>query len=371
MLIRRLDISGIRNLLPVILDDIGSVNIFFGLNGAGKTSVLESVHMLSSARSFRSHKLNPLINNSQDKCVVYGEIRVGLDGYQPVGVERFKARGSGRSGTIKVAGQTVGSAAVLAENLPVQVISSDTFKLLEGAPIVRRQFIDWGVFHVEQSFHSVWKKVQRGLKQRNSLLRHGRIDDQQLQAWTLDIVKYSENLDRLRQTYFDNFLPVFEDLLKRLVDLPDLSISYYRGWDKDRDLAEIYNESAPREIEKGYTIVGPHRADLKIKYKSMVAAEVLSRGQQKLVVCAMRVSQGLLLSRITGKKCVFLVDDLPSELDHNHRAALCGLLEEIECQVFLTCVDWKDVVSYWSPENKVKVFHVEHGKISSDNRSIR
>ena len=323
--------------------------------------------MLSSARSFRSHKLNPLINNAEDKCVVFGQIRFGSDGYQPVGVERIKARGSGRSGTIKVAGQTVSSAAVLAENLPIQVISSDTFKLLEGAPIVRRQFIDWGVFHVEQGFHSVWKKVQRGLKQRNSLLRHGRIDDQQLHAWTLDIVRYSEDLDRLRHKYFENFLPVFETLLKRLVDLPELSISYYRGWDKDRDLADIYKESASREIEKGYTMVGPHRADLKIRYKSMVAAEVLSRGQQKLVVCAMRVAQGLLLSQMTGKKCVFLVDDLPSELDHQHREALCGLLEEIECQVFLTCVDWTDVVSYWSPENRVKMFHVEQGKISRNN----
>lgn len=371
MLIRRLDILGVRNLVPVVLDDLGSVNIFYGPNGAGKTSVLESVHMLSSARSFRSHKLGPLINNAQEKCVVFGEVRFGSDGYQPVGVERFKAKGSGRSGVIKVAGQSVSSAAVLAENLPVQVISSDTFKLLEGAPIVRRQFIDWGVFHVEQGFHSVWKKVQRGLKQRNSLLRHGRIDDQQLRAWTLDIVKYSEDLDRLRQRYFDKLLPVFEKLLKRLVDLPDLSISYYRGWDKERNLADIYDESAAREMEKGYTMVGPHRADVKIRYKSMVAAEVLSRGQQKLVVCAMRVSQGLLLSQITGKKCVFLIDDLPSELDHPHREALCGLLEEIECQVFLTCVDWHDVVNYWSPENNVKVFHVEQGKISSNNRSIR
>jgi len=369
VLIRRLDISGVRNLAPVSLTEFEPVNIFYGVNGAGKTSVLESIHLLSSARSFRSHKLNPLINNSLEKCVVFGEVFLSGRGYLPVGVERYKA--TGRSGAIKVAGQPVSSAAVLAENLPVQVISSDTFKLLEGGPVVRRQFIDWGVFHVEQSFHAVWRNVQRGLKQRNSLLRHGRIDQQQLHAWTLELIKYSEQLDALRLHYFQQFLPVFEKLLKRLVDLEDLSVSYFRGWDKTRDIADIFEENLLKEIDKGYTTVGPHRADLRLRYKAMAASEVLSRGQQKLVVCAMRVAQGLLLSTLTGKQCVFLVDDLPSELDSMHRQALCELLEEINCQVFLTCVDWKDVIDYWSSENKVKLFHVEHGKISINDSRIR
>lgn len=362
MLIRRLEVSGVRNLTAVKLDPLSLVNIIFGVNGAGKTSLLESLHILSSARSFRSHKINTLINATADKCVCFAEIDVPGIGYQPCGVERFRA--NNKPGSIKVSGQAVSSASILAENLPLQVISSDTFKLIEGAPAVRRQFMDWGVFHVEHGFHAVWKTAQRCLKQRNSLLRHGRIDAPLLDAWTKDLVVAGEQLNAYRAQYFDQFIPVFNQLLGKLIKLEGLELRYYRGWDKDRSLEEVYLESRAKEQEQGHTISGPHRADLKLRYKGSAAADILSRGQQKLVVCAMRVAQGYLLSQLTGKSCVFLVDDLPAELDKQHRQALCALLEDLKCQVFVTCVDYQDVIEYWSRDTAKQLFHVEHGSVS-------
>ena len=363
MLIRRLDISGVRNISIASLQPLSPINIIYGDNGAGKTSVLESIHLLSSARSFRSHKLNPLINTDADKCTAFAEINIAGLGYQPVGVERYKQ--AKPSGQIKISGESVKSASRLAENLPVQVITSDTFKLLEGAPAVRRQFMDWGVFHVEHNFHDIWKKAQRCLKQRNSLLRHGRIDHQQLNGWTAELVGYSEQLHALRGKYFEQFTPVFFSLLSRLVDLEGLTLSYHRGWDKDRSLEEVYAEGKDKEVDQGHTLSGVHRADLKLRFQSSPAADILSRGQQKLVVCALRVAQGFLLSQKTGKECVFLIDDLPAELDKEHRQGLCLLLEELQSQVFVTCVDHNDLVDYWSDKSKVQLFHVEHGEISA------
>lgn len=363
MLIKRLHIKGVRNISAANLEALSTINIFFGENGAGKTSVLEAIHLLSSARSFRSHKISPLIANTADGCVAFGEINVPGIGYQPVGVERFKS--TKNPGQIRVAGQTVKSASALAENLPLQVICSDTFKILEGSPSVRRQFMDWGVFHVEQQFHEVWKNTQRCLKQRNSLLRHGRIDAQQLATWTAELARSGEQLHQLRKRYFEQFVPVFQRLLARLIDLDDLSLSYYRGWDKERSLLDVLNENGVREQEQGHTLVGPHRADLRLRYRSAAAADMLSRGQQKLVVCALRVAQGYVLAQLTGRTCCFLVDDLPAELDMNHRQSLCKLLEELQCQVFVTCVDHRDMLNCWSPDVGVKLFHVEHGSISA------
>lgn len=362
VLIRRLDISKIRNLQDVSLVGLAPINIFYGNNGAGKTSVLEAIHLLSSARSFRSHKLNPLINSKSDKCLAFAEVRLKGQGFQPVGVERFKS--SHKKGVIKVSGDRISSVSTLAENLPLQVLSSETFKLLEGAPAIRRQFIDWGVFHVEHRFHSAWRNAQRCLKQRNSLLRRGRIDNSQLEAWTAELVAAGELLDTFREKYFNAYMPIFTDVLERLVALEGISLEYYRGWDRSASLSEVLSENEQKDREKGFTVSGPHRADLRLKSRSNMAVDILSRGQQKLVVCALRVAQGYLLSSITGKSCVYLIDDMPSELDKNHRKALCELLEGLECQVFLTCVDQDDLDGCWKADTEKKVFHVEQGAIS-------
>ena len=245
----------------------------------------------------------------------------------------------------------------------MQVICSDTFKLLEGSPAVRRQFMDWGVFHVEHQFHSIWKNAQRCLKQRNSLLRHGRLDDSELAVWTQELAGFGEQLDVFRKSYFDRLVPIFEETLSRLLDIDGLSLKYYRGWDSDRSLCDVLAANLNRDKEVTHTQAGPHRADLKFRYRSANAADILSRGQQKLVVCALRVAQGYLLSQEKGRSCVYLIDDLPSELDRGHRKALCMLLEELGCQVFVTCVDHRDLAECWSVDMPVSMFHVEHGNI--------
>jgi DNA replication and repair protein RecF len=365
VIIQRLDITGVRNLRSASLHELSSINIIYGANGAGKTSVLESIHLLSSARSFRSHKLKPLINNDMDSCVSFAEIDLPGAGYQPVGVQRF--RSSTTPSVIKVSGKLVKSASTLAENLPLQAINSSTFQLLDGPPAVRRQFLDWGVFHVEHRFHAVWLGFQRCLKQRNSLLRHARIADPQLPVWTDELVLYADQLDQYRRQYFEALKPLFNTILNSLVQLDGLDISYQRGWDKDKSLAEVLAANLLRENEQGYTSSGPHRAEIRFRYQSSNAAEILSRGQQKLVVCALRIAQGYLLTNLTGRSCVFLLDDLPAELDKSHRVALCGLLEELNCQVFITCVDHNDLKGCWSEQAAIKMFHVEHGNITAAN----
>jgi DNA replication and repair protein RecF len=90
----------------------------------------------------------------------------------------------------------------------------------------------------------------------------------------------------------------------------------------------------------------------------------LSRGQQKLVVCALRIAQGHLVSQARRGQCIYLVDDLPSELDEQHRRALCRLLEDLRCQVFITCVDHELLREGWQTETPVALFHVEQGRIT-------
>ena len=117
----------------------------------------------------------------------------------------------------------------------------------------------------------------------------------------------------------------------------------------------------------GYTQAGPHRAELRIKVDKQPAAEILSRGQQKTVVAALKIAQGALFQQETGRRTIYLVDDLASELDEKHRFALCKLLEDLKCQVFITSIDKEKLTDIWQPVAS-KVFHVEQGQVSEDSR---
>ncbi|BCQ58254.1 hypothetical protein PBOI14_00040 [Pseudomonas sp. Boi14] len=149
-----------------------------------------------------------------------------------------------------------------------------------------------------------------------------------------------------------------------LLQLEGLTLSYYRGWDKDRELSEVLATALHRDQQMGHTQAGPQRADLRLRLGGHNAADILSRGQQKLVVCALRIAQGHLVSQARRGQCIYLVDDLPSELDEQHRRALCRLLEDLRCQVFITCVDHELLREGWQTETPVALFHVEQGRIT-------
>ncbi|OED41441.1 DNA replication/repair protein RecF [Endozoicomonas sp. (ex Bugula neritina AB1)] len=363
-MIQKLTITDVRNLASISFHPSPSINVLYGLNGSGKTSILEAIHLLGLARSFRSSRLRPVINRESDKCTVFGRLETQDLGIVPVGVARDV---KGETALIRVGGESLRSTSDLAKLLPLQVINPDTFRLLEGSPKLRRHFIDWGVFHVKHGdFIPLWKRMQKALKQRNSLLRHGRINGSELPAWDHEFVKASEAVDKLRQEYLKQLIPMFHDVLSQLTDLTDVSISYYRGWDRDRRLADVLQAGVQRDAQTGYTHSGPQRADLRIKLGKVNAVDILSRGQLKLVVCALKLAQGFLYSELSGKKCIFLVDDLPSELDSPHRRALCRLLLKMGCQTFITCVEHIALENCWLPEAEVKLFHVKQGTIQLD-----
>ncbi|WP_165680670.1 DNA replication/repair protein RecF [Metapseudomonas otitidis] len=367
MSLSRVTVTAVRNLHPVTLSPSPRINIIHGDNGSGKTSLLEAIYLLGLARSFRSNKLQPVIQHDQPACTVFGQVELLEGRSSSLGISRE------RNGEfqIRIDGQNAKSAAQLAETLPLQVINPDSFRLLEGSPKIRRQFLDWGVFHVEPRFLPAWQRLQKALRQRNSWLRHGTLDAVLQAVWDRELTLASAEIDGYRRTYIQALKPVFERTLQELVQIEGLTLSYYRGWDKDKELAEVLATSLLRDQQLGHTQAGPQRADLRLRLGGHNAAEILSRGQQKLVVCALRIAQGHLLNQAKHGQCIYLVDDLPSELDEQHRRALCRLLDELDCQVFITCVDHELMRDGWRTDTPVAMFHVEHGGITQtfDHRS--
>jgi DNA replication and repair protein RecF len=375
----QLHISHVRNLQQVKLQDLQAVNVFYGCNGSGKTSLLEAIHLLGMARSFRGSSIKSLITHDEQSCTVFGttaplppaaapDAGPGVGLTMPLGVQRNR---TGQA-QIKIGGRIVRTVAELAEQFPLQVITGDSFGLLTGPPGARRRYLDWGVFHVEQRFFAEWQRFQRGIKQRNQLLRRGKVSEQEIAIWTRDLADTGTSINEYRQHYFQLLAPRFIGIMAGLApSLDALELCYRQGWDKRLSYFEALREGLATDLEQGYTHTGPQRGDIKVTSGGHLASETLSRGQQKLVVCGLKLAQGQLMSEMGHGKCTYLIDDLPSELDHAHSQQICALLASMEAQVFITCVDHEEIRSVWPTAGELAMFHVEHGTVNRYSENLR
>ncbi|ROR99025.1 DNA replication and repair protein RecF [Sinobacterium caligoides] len=352
----KLSITRVRNIAEQVVMPLAQINIFYGENGSGKTSILEAIHMVSLARSFRHSQARPVISRGEQSLVVHAQLK-DRGSLRSVGIQR-SLRGEP---LIRIDGESVRSVSALASLLPVLVLDAGAFLLLEGSSKVRRQFLDWGVFHVEQNFLNTWKSYQRCLKQRNSLLRSSGINSSQMAIWDVELVRYAQAIDEYRKRYFQGFEAVFGQVLAELTELDGLSLHYRRGWEEGKELGDVLTASLSRDLQLGYTQYGAQRADLKIRYRGVDAATLLSRGQQKIVAAALKIAQGLYYKQLLQRPCIFLVDDLPAEIDKRHRQTLCDLFLAQDAQVFMTCIDKASVMSCFQSNEELEVFHVEHG----------
>ncbi len=356
MSIHFLKVSDIRNLRKISLSLSPRVNLFYGDNGSGKTSLLEAVHILALAKSFRTNKLKPLITKGSRACTVYGEV----DCSTKVGVKR----GLDSLQSIKINGFLGRSIADLANLLPIQLMTPDTFNYLLTSASYRRKIIDWGAFHHEKKFIDVWKKMTISLKNRNSLLKNRvAINSKEMDVWTKIFIDSAQIVDKARLTYLQQLIPEIEVLLLKLTSISGLKINYYRGWSRNSSLEDVLTQNTNKDSMLGYTILGPQRGDLRITCHGLPATEVLSRGQQKMVVCAIKLAQGLLFENTKNRTCVYLVDDLISELDSTHCHLFAKVLKEMNSQVWITGVNGVALKNIFNDKN-VKMFHVEHGEVS-------
>jgi DNA replication and repair protein RecF len=352
-----LQVIGVRNLRDVRMEPGPGLNVIAGDNGAGKTSLLESIHLLATGHSFRTRQLAPLLARGADAVQIAARVQglAGTPSY-PAGIRKTQGET-----LVRIRGRNATGLAELARELPVLAIHPESHVLVAGPPGQRRSFLDWGAFHREPDFQGVWQRYRRLLQQRNAALRAGG-DLRQLSAWDEALAEEGEHLDGLRRAYLGVLKAGLADLGRDWPAAGTLDSEYRRGWPEGQSLAEALSRNRARDRGAGFTHVGPHRAEVLWRLDERAAAEVASRGQQKTLVIMLKLAQARVLKAEKGGAPLMLVDDLPSELDAAHRDRVMGLLRALETQVFVTAIDAGDVdVTSW-PETRM--FHVEHGRVS-------
>lgn len=363
-----IQIGHVRNLAAVSLQTRAGINVLFGANGSGKTSVLEAVSLLGTARSFRTAQPRQLVTRGESECTVFGLLHHRLPSPQGeespeqhrIGVVRRIDGGR----QLRLNGSDIERSSELASLLPLQILTPSTVELLLGAPSLRRRFLNWGVFHVEHEFMQHWSRYGRALRQRNALLRTA-AGSRAIQAWDRELVDAGMAIDRFREGYVHRLQQQLAGLREALAleQLGEVTLRYYRGWAADRALEDVLLASIDTDRERGMTGSGPHRADLRLRVHGQPAQDVLSRGELKLLSWALQLSQGALMETETRRRCVYLVDDLPSEFDGERRQRMAHWLGQCGSQVFVTMID----VPALEWNTSVNMFHVEHGTVRTDS----
>ena len=354
MSIALLRANHVRNLVDVEIQPHPQLNIIFGENASGKTSLLEAIYFLSTAKSFRTHRVNRVIQYGQDKLSLFSRITKNHKMHQ-IGIERSRNKT-----TIRVDQESVQRLSNLTRQLPIQLITPQVNSLLEQGPKMRRRFLDWGVFHVKQDYLNDWRQFHRMLQQRNALLRQ-RQPAQQIRAWNGAYVETAMKITSARQLYLNTITDRVGEYTKRLIGQRP-AMSYQQGWSEGSDLQEVLIETLERDLERGFSQAGPHRAELTFRFDGIPAQEVLSRGQIKLFISALQLAQVTNLAQEHDIQCVVLIDDLAAELDLSRRAALLDLLMSTKAQVFITVTEASllDI----GPAQGCKLFHVERGLVT-------
>jgi DNA replication and repair protein RecF len=357
MRLERLQLQGLRCIADAGVDLDSGFNIFVGANGAGKTSVLEAAFLLSHGRSFRSGARDVLLQRGAPGLSIFSTVRhdngdLARLGLGRAGASRWDARLNGADVPI---GQLIRECAVVC-------FEPGSHALIAGAAEERRRYLDWGVFHVEQEFLSTWRRYQRALKQRNSLLRADASFDESLYGpWEQELGRSGSLIDEWRRRYLEVLTPNLQDEAARLIpELGRIDLRYRAGWPEGEDLATTLASQRGRDQGRGHTTAGVHRADWSLSFEHAPQREHLSRGQEKLVALACLLAQARVDAAHRGEWPIICLDDLASELDLAHQTAVLNSLFEAPAQVLVTGTEIPQALQ----ASSVKVFHVEQGQLS-------
>lgn len=344
MMISELQISCLRNIRNLRLPLHPHLNILCGKNGSGKTTFLESLYLLSSGHSFRTREISSLLTHGCDALTVFAKTS---------DEQRISIQKSLRIPTVaRLNGESCSSSSELAAFLPSQVFYQDMFQFIDAGPVVRRAVLDWGLFHVEPGYLTLWKDYRRVLKQRNSLLKQGAAAHL-LTPWNNQMTELAQSLHSMRERYVAGLCDEFNRIILILSDL-DCRLHYFKGWDRKdegRSLADLLHSSYERDRLRQYTHYGPHQADLVIVGGHYKVKQYLSRGQQKMVLFALRFAQAALLN----KTCLYLIDDMASELDSDHIARLMTYIAAMKGQFFITARPDDDLFAAMEPCDHKKI----------------
>ena len=356
MVITSLSIERVRNLVNLHIKPSARMNIIYGENAVGKTAILESIYLLSKARSFRTPRIKDVIQHNQENLMVSGTI---LDSAKTINIG---IRKSTLETEIKYGQQHVKTVSEQAKNIVVQASIPENIKIFTGAPRDRRKWVDWALFHVEQDYLKNWHNYYHALRNRNALLRENKTQEEFF-IWEKEMSITAKKMYHMWEHYLTLLQKYYQEIVQAC-PYTEILFSIKNRKPRVEDFLEHLQTTRQSDIKAGFTQYGPHKADFEFKIDSKHVAAVFSRGQIKQFMMMLSVAQARLLKMEKNIAPIVLIDDFNSELDKKTVQTILELLYAENIQLFITTTD-SDILGFKNDlkDSENALFHVKHGQI--------
>lgn len=329
------------------VDTGGGPAILSGMNGSGKTTVLEALYLLARGRSFRTGHTEQLIRRGSKMLAIEAGIDLvqGRHAARLTYDQRIKVSIDRQPATIREMGSMV----------PTAFMDAEIAKIVLGGPEQRRKLLDWLMFHVEQEGWTHWKQYRRALRQWQWALRTG----MEATVWIERMLEAVPRIEAARQRLIEVCQPLWQEAFETLFPDRQWKLEYHPGSRSATTLADDWLRWS-RDRTEGTLAPGPHRAEIEISLEGIPARRTLSRGQAKLLSIGLMWGGANLLSRRLAASPLLLIDDFSSELDDLAQGRLLALLAQEPLQALVTTV--RPPPKEATPSS-YRLFHVEQGAV--------
>lgn len=333
MRLASLSLRGFRNLASQVFEPGPRFDVVSGENGAGKSSLLEAIHVLGALRSFRPCKAADLVQLGAEEARLEASVEGDVAPRRLVVLQP-------RQGARKVAvdGKRPRSSVAFCAHMPVVAFHPGDLALAAGPPELRRAFLDGILARVEPGYAELATEYDAALRSRNRLLKEERLDRRGIAVYDALIASRGAKVGAARAamaaTLATPVCEAFEDVVG--TDAP-FEVRYEAKVAPDEALlARALAESLERDRARGYTSVGPHADDLVLALSRASARTHASQGQHRVMSLALKLAELSCLSLALDRAPLFLLDDVSSELDRTRQARLFRRIAASGSQVLLT-----------------------------------
>jgi DNA replication and repair protein RecF len=336
MFLRKLALLNFKNYRDATLEFHPSVNLFTGLNGSGKTNLLDAIHYLSMTKSY--------FNPADSQNILQGEAFFMLQGEFDVDGISEVLMCSVKSGQKKQFKRNRNDYERLSDHIgafPVVLIAPTDQELLTGGSELRRRFADSIISQYDHVYLDDLIRYNHILLQRNTLIKQmsakGLVNWSAMSIWDEQLAAFGEKIHKTRKEFIEGFNPFFLDLFHFVSGNNDPVSLTYESHYNEADPSKLLNDSRSRDLELQYTSTGVHKDDIQIKIRGFQARKYASQGQQKSVVIALKLAHYSYLRSRGFSKPVVLLDDIMDKLDENRVERLMELVSKNEFgQLFIT-----------------------------------
>lgn len=352
MIIRKLALRDFRSYDVAEIDFEKGINVIVGDNAEGKTNIVEAIHYLSLARSFRTAEDGDLIKEGSQFASIEAEVIEGLT------KKRINVVLTTSGKKVTCNNKTISRLSELSELVNVVVFEPPRVLLFRESPKARRDFLDISLSKQSSIYLEIITKYERALRERNELLKSDKPNPIQLAATTDILIEIAEKIVRYREMYVEQINKVLSKIVTSIKGDKEVARLKYQPFvradgDYQTNAKNAFSKALDSDLRKKVTSIGPHREDFKMSLNGKDVAKYGSQGENRILALALTLSPYFLIED-KDKRPIVVLDDVMSELDAENQERLISFLTKFE-QVFITstALEVKNAVVYEVKNHKI------------------